>query len=283
MILPRTIVMQLINKYEDLDISLIIDDSYRSKKRALLNKKIIRKVDFYKFIEETKTSTYTNFIILPYLTLNSLISIPSKRYSISFYNDIKFKKILYMKFTAFTMDNYISVEEVISKTVCDEIIFDLRDNGGGILNACLKMLDLFLPEKEYLKLITKTGTQVITSSSPYRMFSKIYIFLNENTASCSEIFSLALRKYLDNVFLIGEKTTSKDCTQHSIKNKLYGYIFTIEDSKWLVGNESAESLSNYMKIDSGKRSYLNESDYLKQVLLIRNNGYENTLDSSLMC
>lgn len=63
MFLPKKLVVKLIEKYEEYDIELCMNESYLAKKKFLLSKFIITSQDFYCFIENTKKDKFTFFYI----------------------------------------------------------------------------------------------------------------------------------------------------------------------------------------------------------------------------
>ncbi len=103
------------------------------------------------------------------------------------------------------------VEENASK-----LIIDLRDDGGGYLEALQGVISLFLPENEiFIRREYTDGTQEVnkTGSGQYTQFSPIVILVNENTASAAEAFTLAMKENRDDVTVIGEKTYGKGSVQ----------------------------------------------------------------------
>ena len=85
------------------------------------------------------------------------------------------------------------------------LIIDLRDNGGGLLNTAIGMLDRLLPKE--LVVYTKDKQEVNVP---------IVILVNGNSASASEVFSGALKDY-GKAKLIGTKTFGKGIVQSSFE------------------------------------------------------------------
>lgn len=56
-------------------------------------------------------------------------------------------------------------------------------------------------------------------------FKHIYIFVNQNSASSSELLSLGLKKYLNNVTIIGTPTVGKGVGQITFEDKNKKYYF----------------------------------------------------------
>lgn len=92
-------------------------------------------------------------------------------------------------------------------------IFDVRNNGGGLLSALEQMADPLLPEGEIAYATYKDGHRDVILKSDAKMLDMPYVILvNENTASASELFACALRDYAGAV-LVGEKTFGKGIMQ----------------------------------------------------------------------
>jgi C-terminal processing protease CtpA/Prc len=104
------------------------------------------------------------------------------------------------------------------------LIIDLRDNGGGYLDAAVDMASYFLP-KDAVVVTERHGKgstqQVITHvSKGYTLFSDptdihIIMLVNQNTASAAEILAAALSEY-GRATLVGSKTYGKGSVQQLV-------------------------------------------------------------------
>lgn len=93
----------------------------------------------------------------------------------------------------------------------DQLVIDMRDNGGGYVTLALYMIDLLVPRANQL-ICTLHDNQdeeerFYTSGSGFN-FSKVAILVNGNTASSAEIFAGAL-KDLGVAHIIGTQTYGK--------------------------------------------------------------------------
>ncbi len=96
-----------------------------------------------------------------------------------------------------------------------KLIIDLRDDGGGSLDALVGIANQMLPkndiiiQQEYLN-----GTIDVTRSvgGASIQFSKIVVLVNENTASASEVLSATLQENLGAIIL-GTKSYGKGLVQ----------------------------------------------------------------------
>lgn len=127
--------------------------------------------------------------------------------------------IAYIKITSFkevTTEQF----EVAFNTAIDEgakkMIYDLRNNGGGLLTACEAMLDPFLPACNIAYADYKSGkSEVIANSGGNEINVPTVILVNEDTASASELFSSAMRDF-EKAKLVGTQTYGKGIMQNTI-------------------------------------------------------------------
>jgi len=93
------------------------------------------------------------------------------------------------------------------------LIFDLRDNGGGDLNAILQILDYLLPEGPLVHIFYAGKDKPVTySSAAGEIDLPMVVLTNGNTASASELFTSALRDY-NKAEIVGNTTFGKGCGQ----------------------------------------------------------------------
>jgi len=94
------------------------------------------------------------------------------------------------------------------------LIVDLRDNGGGLLNIAVEMLDFMLPEGKIVYTEDKNGNIIDSySSTDEQQFTKpLVLLVNEYSASASEIFAGAIKDYGIGT-LVGHTTYGKGIVQ----------------------------------------------------------------------
>lgn len=124
-----------------------------------------------------------------------------------------------------------AAEEFKSKGV-KGVIVDLRDNGGGYLDAAQTVAGLWLNNK--LVVTEKTNGQVVDSimsgNNPILAGIKTVVLVNGGTASASEIVSGALQDY-GVATLVGEKTFGKGSVQ-KVMNLPGGRLLKVTVAKW---------------------------------------------------
>lgn len=137
-------------------------------------------------------------------------------------NDIEFKdepqNSCYVKINNFSLntdDKFIEYIDGISDGESKNLIIDLRGNSGGDTEAANNILEVLLPECVTSTLIYKDGyTYNYYSEACFKRFKKIYVFVDEYSASASELVTLGLKTYLDNVTIIGRNTVGKGVGQY---------------------------------------------------------------------
>ncbi len=96
------------------------------------------------------------------------------------------------------------------------LIIDLRDDGGGYLDALKDVLNCFLPaDTVFILREYSDGTKEEnrTSGGKYQFVDGIVLLVNESTASASEAFTMAMKEKRDDVTIVGTKTYGKGSVQ----------------------------------------------------------------------
>lgn len=121
----------------------------------------------------------------------------------------------YLKVTEFSDNTTDLVKEQLSqfdeKNV-NKIVIDLRNNGGGTLNAAVDMLKLFVTEGPVVYVDYATGQEDIYSSDLKEQKYEIALLINGGSASATEIFAGAV-KYKDEGVIIGTQSYGKGIVQ----------------------------------------------------------------------
>lgn len=99
------------------------------------------------------------------------------------------------------------------------VIFDLRYNGGGLVDSVTEILDEILPEGVTVYMEDKHGKRTeYTSDEEHAISYPMVVLISENTASAAEIFAGAVRDF-DRGMLIGTKTFGKGIVQTTMPLK----------------------------------------------------------------
>ncbi len=118
------------------------------------------------------------------------------------------------EFSQGVADNFIAAMEGLQAQGASHIVFDLRNNSGGLADEVIKMLDYLLPEATIAEIkgrdkgqeFSEKWTSKASSNVPDEM--RYAILINGMSASASELFSGCLRDN-DKAYLIGEQSFGK--------------------------------------------------------------------------
>lgn len=124
-----------------------------------------------------------------------------------------------------TAKQFKNAVETLRKNGAQGLVFDVRDNPGGDLNAVCSMLDYLVPQGPIVRLSYANTDQVRTIYSyDSEVDMPMVVLTNNNTASAAELFTSALRDY-DKAKIIGQKTYGKGCGQTGQMTKDGSVVF----------------------------------------------------------
>jgi carboxyl-terminal processing protease len=131
-------------------------------------------------------------------------------------------KIGYIKISQFAQTTYrefLSAANDLKSQGMEKIIIDLRNNGGGIMEAATALADLFLQEG---KLIVYTEGRARPRKNEYAtsrellLDEEVVILIDEASASASEILAGAIQDN-DRGLIIGRRSFGKGLVQEQLK------------------------------------------------------------------
>ena len=119
------------------------------------------------------------------------------------------------------------------------LVFDLRDNGGGILDDALRCIDLICPEATLAYAEDKNGSRTVLGSSDddNAVELPLVCLVNGNTASAAELFASCLRSY-NGARLVGVATQGKGTIQSSPQRLSDGSAVVITVARLICGDGS---------------------------------------------
>ena len=117
------------------------------------------------------------------------------------------------------------------------LVFDLRDNGGGVLDDAISCIDLIAPEGAVAYAEDKNGNRTIIGSSDdeSKVELPVVCLVNGNTASAAELFAASLRT-MNGARLVGTTTMGKGTIQSSPQRLSDGSAVSITVAKLLCGD-----------------------------------------------
>ena len=126
----------------------------------------------------------------------------------------------YIRLSQFSSTTTQELEEALNKVESGEVplkglILDLRNNGGGLLNAAIKVSDFFLEEGKILSIKGRgkknTKEYMATTDSANRNYPMV-VLINGGTASASEIVAGALQDQ-NRALILGTTSFGKGSVQ----------------------------------------------------------------------
>lgn len=119
------------------------------------------------------------------------------------------------RFAETTYTEFTNALKALEKEGINSLVLDLRNNAGGFLNVGIQIADEFLPKNKMI-VFTKNNRQEVeeTFSTEGGLFEDkpVFILVNENTASASEIVAGALQDN-DRGVIVGRRTFGKGLVQ----------------------------------------------------------------------
>lgn len=220
------------------------------------------------FIRSTRGIKYSDFI---YGRSSHKYMINDDGNSIDY--DFKFSNCIYIKIPRLNNANVKKINRILTNNLRkDNLIIDLRGSTGGYIEACADLCQMLLPECEIFTNNYRNKKTIYYSDEAQIKFDNIFVFVNEHTASSSEILALALKKKLNNCFILGNETTQKQYGQDYIHNKKYKFTLITTSFMWTVGGEGASDLNKCIIPSSYHEKYYNDDDYfgsLRNLLKLR--------------
>lgn len=130
-----------------------------------------------------------------------------------------------------------AAQEIASKNP-KAVILDLRDNPGGYLDSSVDVASLFVPSGSVIvKEQYKDGhkEELKATSEPILKDYKIFVLINEGSASAAEITAGALQD-VRGATLIGKKTFGKGTVQE-LEDLDTSAVLKLTIAKWLTPND----------------------------------------------
>tara|TARA_B100000809_G_scaffold264347_1_gene319934 strand:+ start:3168 stop:4790 length:1623 start_codon:yes stop_codon:yes gene_type:complete len=128
----------------------------------------------------------------------------------------------YLKITRFsktTYSEFVEATEELKRNGMEKLIIDLRNNGGGVLQAATKIADEILVKNKmivYTDGRTRNRSEYFSTSKGILESTEIAILINENSASASEILAGAIQDN-DRGTVIGRRSFGKGLVQEQVQ------------------------------------------------------------------
>ena len=245
-------------EYVGIGISVILtEDNYietitvfrdgPADKAGILPGDILTKVDgqdiaelgYYESIDKVKgeINTTVNITLLREGEELSFDVVRDKVTEITVDYELREGNIGYMQISSFddkTYDQFVEAYTNLKNSGAEAILFDVRNNPGGRLDAVVAVLEYILPDgpivhMEYKNKENNYSISSVLDYNPFYMFLHKYVknheitlpmavLTNHNTASAGELFTSSLKDY-GVATVIGDKTYGKGVGQTSVNLK----------------------------------------------------------------
>jgi len=158
--------------------------------------------------------------------------------------DVPFQRMLsektgYIKLNRFTQSASQEVKTAfmdLKEKGMENLVFDLRGNGGGLLMEAVKIVNFFIPKGNEVVSVrgrVEAYNQVhATRAEPLDTLIPITILVDGGTASASEIVSGALQDY-DRAVIVGTTTFGKGLVQNT-KDLSYNAKIKLTTAKYYI-------------------------------------------------
>lgn len=150
----------------------------------------------------------------------------------------------------------------LKKEGATAFIIDLRDNGGGLLNEAVDIVNLFTP-KGVTIVTTKGKTKQAnstykTSKEPLDTTSPLVVLVNGQSASAAEIVAGALQD-LDRAVIIGSRTYGKGLVQTTRQMPGGSYLKLTTSKYYIPSGRCIQALDYSHLIDNGRSTRIPDS------------------------
>ena len=155
------------------------------------------------------------------------------------YSTVMDDNIGYIHFSSFTNGSSERVKETfldLKNNGAEKLVFDLRGNGGGILEDAVNIVNLFVKKGE--EIVSTRGKvkqwdrSFITQNNPIDTIMPIVVLVDTGSASASEIVAGSLQD-LDRAVIVGNRSFGKGLVQ-SPRDLPYGGNIKITTSKYYI-------------------------------------------------
>lgn len=173
----------------------------RGEKKSKLDVKIFRKTDNKKY---------------DYTITRDIIPLKSVDIALKLNENTGYIKV--NRFAETTAKEFHSALEKLVNQDIKTLVLDLRDNGGGYVDAAIAMADEFLKQDELIVVTKdKRGTEDKSFATKKGLFEngELFVLINENSASSSEILAGAIQDN-DRGTIVGKLSYGKGLVQREM-------------------------------------------------------------------
>ncbi len=259
---------------------VVISEPYENSpaaKAGVLAGDVIRKVNNQPMADKTSSDVSTAMKGQPGSTLLLEVFRPTENKTLTFniireeiklpnipYSGMIGDDVGYIKLDQFTDKASTEVKEAfleLKKQGMKYLILDLRNNGGGLLNEAVNIMNLFVDKGttivETKGKIPEQQRVFKTSGSALDKDIPVVVLVNEHSASASEIVSGAFQD-LDRGVIVGKKSFGKGLVQNVLPLD-YNTSLKITVSKYYIPSGRCVQNIDYFNHDSTKAAKIPDS------------------------
>ena len=181
------------------------------------------------------------------------------------YSGIIKDKVGYIKLNSFTQTAHADVLKAFEKLKSEgmeQLILDLRGNGGGLLIEAVKIVNMFVPKNQT---VVTTKGRIQEENKVYKALDNpkdleipLVVLIDEGSASASEIVSGSLQD-LDRAVIVGATSFGKGLVQRTYDLK-YGSKVKLTIAKYYTpSGRCVQRLEYYDKKEGDKPSEIADS------------------------
>ncbi|MBM3453218.1 MAG: PDZ domain-containing protein [Bacteroidetes bacterium] len=181
------------------------------------------------------------------------------------YSGIIKDKVGYIKLNSFTQTSHSDVLKAfknLKSQGMEQLILDLRGNGGGLLIEAVKIVNMFVPKNQT---VVSTKGRVQEENKVYKALDNpedleipLVVLIDEGSASASEVVSGSLQD-LDRAVIVGETSFGKGLVQRTYDLK-YGSKVKLTIAKYYTpSGRCVQRLEYYDKTNGEKPSEVADS------------------------
>lgn len=125
------------------------------------------------------------------------------------------------RFSSNSLNEFRTALDALKKERAKTLVIDLRGNGGGYLNVAIKIVDEFLEDRRmivYTEGEHQNKREVFATSGGRYTNGELYVLIDANSASASEIFAGAIQDW-DRGLIIGRRSYGKGLVQRTVEFK----------------------------------------------------------------
>ena len=164
----------------------------------------------------------------------------------------------YVKLNSFTQTAAADVKSAIQKLQAQgmqELVLDLRGNGGGLLIEAVKIVNFFVPKNQVVVTtkgrVTEENRTYKTLEDPFLPTMPVVVLIDGASASASEILAGSLQD-LDRAVVIGETSFGKGLVQRTYDLK-YGSKIKITIAKYYTPSGRCVQRLEYYDKENGQK------------------------------